>query len=236
MFVADRLSEFLKRLRWWVPATAWWIPELVGFCAPYVAPVLLFFLLCVGVRLFWPCHAQQAIREQAVRWIGGGFQLVGVITIVLKLRGAQRQFPQHTLKRILERRPRFRQQNVVVSAAGTSISMASGSMRGRAVAGSQATLEQRVAILEDSHTKLFDEVGSLGNEVKRRSNELTGKLRAEATAREAADKEIKEQLKETAVGSTHLDVWGVGCVMLGIIAGTTSQEIAAVFWAGSCGP
>jgi hypothetical protein len=228
--VADRLSEFLKRFRWWVPATAWWIPELIGFCAPYVAPILVFLALCVVVRLFWPCRA-----EQAVRWIGGGFQFVGVIMIVLKLQAAQQQFPRHTLKRILERRPRFWQQNTVISVAGTSISMASGSMRGRAVAGSQATLEQRVAILEDSHTKLFDEVGSLGNEVKRRSDELTGKLRAEAAAREAADKEIQEQLKETAVGSTHLDVWGVGCVMLGIIAGTF-PEIAAVFLAGSCGP
>ena len=51
--VADRLSEFLKRLRWWVPATARWIPELIGFFAPYVAPVLLFFcsaswLTCSG--------------------------------------------------------------------------------------------------------------------------------------------------------------------------------------------
>ena len=166
---------------------------------------------------------------------GGGFQLVGVITIVLKLRGAQRQFPQHTLKRILERRPRFRQQNVVVSAAGTSMSMASGSMRGRVVAGPQATLAQRVAILEDSQTKLFDEVGSLGNEVKRRSDELSGKLNAEAGAREVADKGIREQLKETAIGSFHLDVWGVLFVMLGIVAGTASQEIAGWIGTVACG-
>ena len=119
---------------------------------------LLVFLLCVVVRLVLAVSR----AEQAVRWIGGGFQFVGVITIVLKLQAAQQQFPRHTLKRILERRPRFWQQNTVISVAGTSISMASGSMRGRAVAGSQATLEQRVAILEDSHTKLFDEVGSSG--------------------------------------------------------------------------
>ncbi|HWY80808.1 MAG TPA: hypothetical protein VNY10_02510 [Roseiarcus sp.] len=230
MSVADRLSEFLKRLRWWFPATARWIPELIGFFAPYVAPVLIVLLLCVVVRMFWPCHAQQAIR-----WIGGGFQLVGVITIVLKLHAAQQQFSQHTLKRILERRPRFWQQNTVISAAGTSISTASGSVRGRAVAGSQATLEQRVAILEDSHTKLFDEVGSLGNEVKRRSDELASKLHDEATAREAADKGIKEQLKETAVGSIHLDVWGVVFVVSGIVAGTASPEIAAWVGGGSCG-
>jgi hypothetical protein len=154
----------------------------------------------------------------------------------LVLRTAQQQFPQDKLKRILERWPRFWQQNITLSAAGSSITMGSGSMQGRVVAGSQPTLEQRVAILEESHTKLFDQVGSLGNEVKRQSDELTGKLRAEATAREAADKEIKEQLKETAVGSAHWDVLGVVCVMLGIIAGTFSPEIAAVILAGSCGP
>ena len=139
MSVANRLSEFLKRLRLWVPATARLIPELIGLCAPYGAPILVFLALCVVVYMFWPCHA-----EQAVRWIGGGFQFVGVIMIVLKLQAAQQQFPRHTLKRILERRPRFWQQNTVISAAGTSISTASGSVRGRAVAGSQATLEQRV--------------------------------------------------------------------------------------------
>jgi hypothetical protein len=234
--VADRLSEFLKRLRWWVPATARWIPELIVFFAPWVAPVLLVFLLCVVVRMFWPCHAQQAIREQAVRWIGGGgFQLIGVIMIVRKLRAAQQQFPQHTLKRILERRPRFRQQNMVISAAGRSMSMGSVSARARVTPGPQATSDQRIAILEDSFTKLFDEVGSLGNEVKRRSDELTSKLHAETMAREAADKGIKEQLKETAVGSIHLDVWGVVFLVSGIVAGTASPEIAAWVGGGSCG-
>lgn len=108
-------------------------------------------------------------------------------------------------------------------------------MRGRAVAGPQATLAQRVAILEDSHNKLFDEVGSLGSEVKRRSDELSDKLNAKSGAREVADKEIREQLKETAIGSFHLDVWGVLFVMLGIVAGTASQENAALIGAGSCG-
>jgi hypothetical protein len=70
--------------------------------------------------------------------------------------------------------------------------------------------------------------------VKRRSDELTGKLHAEATAREAADKKIEEQLQETAIGSLHLDVWGVLFVMLGIIAGTASPEIAVLVGAAWC--
>ncbi|HKN22613.1 MAG TPA: hypothetical protein VJX73_14410 [Terracidiphilus sp.] len=70
--------------------------------------------------------------------------------------------------------------------------------------------------------------------MKRRSDELTGKLHAEATARDAADKRIEDRLKEMAVGSFHLDVWGVLFVMLGIVAGTLSQEIAAALGAASC--
>ena len=42
------------------------------------------------------------------------------------------------------------------------------------------------------------------------------------------------QLKETAVGSLHLDAWGALFFIFGIIAGTASPEIAAVFGAVSC--
>jgi hypothetical protein len=203
-----------------------WLPELIGYFAPYVAPILLFLALCVVVRLFWPCH-EQAIREQAIRWIGGGFQLAGVITIVLKLQAAHRQFPQHRLKRILERRPQFRIRNVVVNLTGTSISMATGRAEVRRAPGAPPTVEQRLAMLEDSYAKLAGEVGDLGKEMRRKMDELANKLNAEATGREAADKRIEERLKETAVGGIHLDVWGVSFVMLGIAAGTASSEIAA---------
>ena len=106
-------------------------------------------------------------------------------------------------------------------------------LRCRRAAGDIGTA--RCDLRGQPHTKLFDEVGSLGNEAKRRSDELSGKLNAEAGAREVADKEIREQLKETAIGSFHLDVWGVLFVMLGIVAGTASQEIAGWIGAGSCG-
>jgi hypothetical protein len=112
-----------------------------------------------------------------------------------------------------------------------SMGMSTMSARGRVSPGPQATLEQRLAMLESSYTNLFDEVGNLGNEVKRRADELSNKLNAEATARDSGDKRIEEQLKETAVGSVHLDVWGVEFFLLGTIAGTLSQEIAALFGA-----
>jgi hypothetical protein len=192
--------------------------------------VLVIFVLVPKLApAIWPCHV-----EQVVRFVGGLLQLGGVITIVLKLRGAQRQFPGQTLKEWWQHRPRLRQQKTVVSSVGVVIGMATVSGRGGVSAGPQATMEQRLAILEDSYTKLFDEVGRLGADVKLRSDELSGKLHAELAAREAADKKLDAQLKETAVGSLHLDVWGVNFLILGIIAGTLSQEAAAMFGAAGC--
>ena len=89
-------------------------------------------------------------------------------------------------------------------------------------------------LLNPFHGKLLDEVGGLEIEIRRRGDELSNKLHAEAAAREVADKRIEEQLKEAAVGSLHLDVWGVLFFILGVIAGTASPEIAAVFGAASC--
>jgi hypothetical protein len=64
--------------------------------------------------------------------------------------------------------------------------MAAGYARGRVAPGPQATSAQRIAILEESFDKLFDEVGGLGNEVKRRTDELSRNLRSEVAAREQA--------------------------------------------------
>ena len=100
--------------------------------------------------------------------------------------------------------------------------------------GPQATLEQRVAMLQDNYTNLFDEVGRLDDELRRRTDELSSKLHAETAAREATDKRLEEQLKETAVGSLHLDLWGVLFFISGIIAGTASPEIAALLGTASC--
>jgi hypothetical protein len=162
-------------------------------------------------------------------------QLLGVITILMRLRAAQRQFPGQTLKLWWERRPRFRVRNIIVSAAGSAMSMATGRARLSITPGPQATLEQRVAMLEDSYTNLSGEVGGLGNEMRQRGDELSNKLHAEVAAREASDKKIEEQLKETAVGSLHLDAWGVVFFVIGIIAGTVSPEIAGWVGSGSCG-
>jgi hypothetical protein len=216
--------RFLKRLFWWLLVIVRWLWEGKRFWLPVLAPVLVWALV-VAVT---PCV------ERQVRLTGMLLQLLGVITIAMRLRATQRQFPGQTLARWFQRRPRFRVQNTITGAAGASLGMATASARGRVSPGPQATLEQRVAMLEDSYTRLFDEVGNLGSEVRRRTDESSSNLRAETAFREAGDKRVEEQLMETAVGGLHLDFWGVLFFILGIIAGTASPEIAAALGAAPC--
>ena len=142
--------RFLNRLRWWLPELARWVWDGKRFWLPAPVVVVICVLIVMAVPAMWPCHV-----ERAVRLIGGILQLGGIITIVLKLRGAQRQFPGHMWALWWQRRPPFRVLNTVISAAGAALEMATGRARGRVTPGPQATLEQRLAMLEDSYTKLF---------------------------------------------------------------------------------
>ena len=86
----------------------------------------------------------------------GVLQLAGIITIVLKLRGAQKQFPGQMWALWWQRRPLFRVQNTVISPAGAALGMTTGRARVRVTPGPQATLEQRLGMLEDSYTNHHD--------------------------------------------------------------------------------
>ena len=219
-------TGFLMRLFPWVVATLQWLPELIVFFAPILVALVICVTMLILVPNFWPCSV-----ERAIRYIGGILQLFGVITIVIKLRIAQRQFPQQKLKRILERRPRLTARTVRANFTATLTSTGTVRAEVRRAPTPPPSLEQQIAALEERYTKLRGEVGDLGKELRAKNDDLCAKLDAEATARDAADKRIGEQMTETAVGSFHLDLWGVVFVLLGIVAGTLSHEIAG--WLGS---
>jgi hypothetical protein len=177
--------RLLKRLLWWPVDAARWLWE--AFWEGLHSWLLVVALvICVVVALGWPCPV-----ERLVQLIGMILLLLGLVTIVLRLWAARRQFPEQWWRRWLQRRPRLRARHIVISATGAALGISSGRARARVTLGPQATLDQRVAMLEGSYTKLFDEVGSLGNELNRRSDELTGKLHAEAAAREGRTKRLR---------------------------------------------
>ena len=207
-------------------ATALWIWE----ANPFWGPLIVALVVGALIAIIWPCPV-----EREVRLIGMALQLLGVVTILMRLRAAHRQFPRQMLNRWWLRRPKFRVGSTVVSGTGTAMSMATARVEARVIPGPQATIEQQIKMLEDNYARLGDAVGGLDREVKKRIDDLSTKLTAETASREAGDKKTEEQVREATVGTLHLDAWGVIFFVVGIIAGTASPEIAVLIGGGSCG-
>jgi hypothetical protein len=166
----------LNRLLLWVAETTRWLWEAFweGF---HIWLAVLALVICALVAKAFPCPG-----ERTVRLIGLVLQLLGLITILLRLWATQRQFPGQWWRRWWQRRPRLRGLHSVISQHGAATGFTSGRARGRTTAGPQATFEQRVAMLEENYIKLFDEVGGLANELERRTARLSANLQAEASA------------------------------------------------------
>ena len=122
----------------------------------------------------------------------------------------------------------------VLHAEGASFGMSTMTARARVSAGPDSPLERRVAILEQEVTSLYDELGTLSAEMKKRTDELSDSLKAERSERVQADEKTKNQLRKAVAEGIPLGVVGVIFFLFGITAGTASPEIASWFGAGAC--
>jgi len=92
-----------------------------------------------------------------------------------------------------------------------------------------------VTLLEQQYVSLFDEVGTLSAETKRKTDELSAALDAERREREDRDNRAKEQLRKAIAEGIPLGLVGTAFLLLGIVAASASLEIASLFGGGACG-
>jgi hypothetical protein len=168
-----------------------------------------------------------------------GLQLVGVVLVGIGLRDTRQSFVDQptTWQGIIQwwvGRPSFRPRNITLEAKGVALGIGGMSARASVTAGPNASLEQRVEILERGHAALFDEVGKLSGEVREKIGELSNRMDLERSERQEADKGVTEQLKKAVAGGLPLGRVGAGCFFIGIIAASVSPEIASWFGRGSC--
>jgi hypothetical protein len=95
--------------------------------------------------------------------------------------------------------------------------------------GPNPSLESRVALLEREHAALFDKVGRLSDETKRKIDELSNVMAVERSERQQADKRVNEQMKKAVAEGLPLGRVGAFCFFLGIIAASVSPEMASWF-------
>jgi hypothetical protein len=200
-------------------------------------PLLALLAAIVVSSLVWIVFS--SCLERRVRLVGIALQLLGVILVAVGLRDTRRAFEDQptTWQAIKEwwlGRPRFGPRDIVLQAAGVAAGASFGSARARVSPGPNTPLERRVEMLQEQYAELFDEVGALANEIKKRDDELSNALKVESDERQKGDASTRAQLKRAVGQGIPLGRVGAILFFLGIIAATASPEIANLFGAGAC--
>lgn len=168
--------------------------------------------------------------EAKIRGIGTILQLAGIVTVLLGLRGTSRLFKRHsmwqTFMLMLERLPRFGQRQTISGSATLVEGDDFLSARARVGPIPNAPLDTRIGDLEQRHAELFDEVGKLGDDLKRSKEDIAATISKESVEREHADTEIQNRLELAVAGNLKLDYVGVFYFIFGTILGGLSQEFA----------
>jgi hypothetical protein len=151
--------------------------------------------ILAAIGLLWVLGCQDGIRN-----VGTVLQVLGVVTVYLNLRGTRILFGRPNSARSIvawwARRPRLQPKGRILAAAAIVLGADTMSARATLGLGANATIEERVALLEKKYTSLFNEVGQLDSRLKTETSELETKLKAEAIQRDAGDKTIIDRVEE----------------------------------------
>ena len=161
-------------------------------------------------------------------------ELMGLATVALGIRETRSLFGRPSLintgRDWLARFPKYRVDvNIVVGLGGVSTSGAAGSAFGTSGLANTASLEERVAFLEQSviraHSLIHETHRKIDQEAQHRQNEL----RIEKREREDGDNKNKQLVEEAAAGGLYLETTGAFWLAFGITLATASNELAKLF-------
>jgi hypothetical protein len=109
--------------------------------------------------------------------------------------------------------------------------MGAATMRGHGTAGPgpNATLEQRVKILEQQFAQVSRSIFDLEGKVQEEIVHRKSALEAERQARKSGFEDLERQLKHLAIGGIRLQTVGVIWLIAGVFLATWAQEIAPWF-------
>lgn len=197
----------------------------LGICALWPIWAVNFSLIA-----FWIILVCFGCGENYIRLLGTALQISGVITVAIRLRGAERLFKKPTIRERIstyfKRFPRRRIANQIITAEG--VSMAASVMQAKVsiVPSPDTPLKRRVEILEEETKNVLAAVEKLETNLGTQSKELTRKIKEEIAARKAAHRSFEEQLERALIGDIHIDWWGVIFFIIGIILAGLSPEIS----------
>lgn len=198
--------------------------------------------LCIGVGVS-TLAGLEASSEPALRSAGGMLQLLGVAAVGYGIMQLRREFGLPSLsfewraesKQVWEqarkwavkrlRRPQSLEPPLMGSASG-SLGGLSIKARGKVRYGTDATVEQRLALVERILDQIQDATWNLEDRVEAQHKQILEALSAETNARTTAIAEVQNRFHQYATSDLHLEIVGLGWVLFGTVLSTWAPEIA----------
>lgn len=173
--------------------------------------------------------------EPAIRLAGMTLQLLGLGTVVCGIRKTAKSFGHPTLSALTRgwfaQVPRWHLPPQTPNVGTGRLSVSKPIIIGWGVSGANpnATVEERLARLEQGLTVSQTAMAQLGQTQKAAQLEASAGLLKERQAREIDVATIRKTLEEVTAGDLHLEKLGAFWLALGIMLATASNEIVRLF-------
>ena len=128
------------------------------------------------------------------------------------------------------RRAFQRPEPITVEGSAAGVSTATGRARVRRGSGLDATVEQRIDVLEANLRSLEQEFDQTTKDLSNKSGQLEKELTRERDDRKAADDKTWRQIEEVAIGGLHLELVGLWWLALGVLGTSIPDELANLLW------
>lgn len=190
--------------------------------------------LVIGTWAFvftWPAPTVAGTPSDfRLRAWGMFLQLLGAYTVWHDLTGTAREFGAGGLlqRNLAWLKAGLGLGRVVLSASGTAISSTSGSgrIRQRPAMDKNASLDERIAVLERYVEYIDIDVAGAFAELTQQKHELSAKIDEKARVLQAAIRSTEVRLKNALVGNYSVLLFGAAWLFVGIVLSSVAPEIA----------
>ena len=187
-----------------------------------------------GVALAWATGwLFSTTPSGAVRWAGMMLQVLGLSTVAIGLRKMRRLFERPALgRRILSWFGRFAiafkaPKPVTLQVSGIESMTGADEVRVVRRVGPGATLDQRVAVLEENLNLLRDELNTRVQRVHRDLATVREDVQRESQERTAADEKTARIIEEIGIGGLNLEMVGLFWLVVGVVGTSIPDELGA---------
>ncbi len=198
-----------------------WFSELRLIVAAIVLVLLMISVIC--------CLPFEA--ELLVRVLGLCFELLGLFAVAKGLRDRIVFFNhQGFFSKWWGRRPWRSIEHRYIS-VGEAVKVRFGGEAATVLEKTvqEATVESRLAILEKNLDHFRRKQDDTNKKVRELEEVLSDKMALERKAMEFETRKIQTQVETLGIGSVHVEVAGLVCLLVGLVLSSMSQEIATMF-------